>query len=101
MMKKKRGLARLKIDGQTQRIREIASLGGQAAHRKGTAHEFTPSEAKKAGKKGGIAVRDEYGGHFYQQIGKKGGQARADRIAESKMRESNQATWDWLDKYWN
>ncbi len=33
--------------------RKIASLGGKAAHAKGTAHEFTPEEAKRAGKKGG------------------------------------------------
>lgn len=35
--------------------REIARKGGQAAHRKGTAHEWTPEEASLAGKKGGQA----------------------------------------------
>jgi uncharacterized protein len=35
--------------------REIASKGGKAAHKKGTAHEFTPEEAKEAGRKGGRA----------------------------------------------
>jgi general stress protein YciG len=39
------------------RVREIASQGGIAAHRKGTAHEWTPDEAKVAGRKGGIASR--------------------------------------------
>ena len=39
-----------------ERQREIASLGGRAAHREGTAHEFTPEEAREAGRKGG-AVR--------------------------------------------
>ena len=34
---------------------EIASKGGKAAHRKGTAHEWTSSEAKEAGRKGGLA----------------------------------------------
>lgn len=38
-----------------QRQREIASLGGQAAHRSGRAHEFTSDEAREAGRKGGLA----------------------------------------------
>ncbi len=33
--------------------RAIASKGGRAAHQRGTAHEFTPAEAKLAGQKGG------------------------------------------------
>lgn len=37
------------------RQREIASKGGRAAHRKGTAHEFTSEEARRAGRKGGRA----------------------------------------------
>ena len=36
--------------------REIASKGGRAAHRKGTAHEWTQEEACAAGRKGGIAT---------------------------------------------
>jgi hypothetical protein len=32
-----------------QRQREIASQGGKAAHAKGTAHEFTSEEARRAG----------------------------------------------------
>jgi hypothetical protein len=32
-----------------ERQREIASEGGRAAHAKGTAHEFTPEEARRAG----------------------------------------------------
>ena len=35
--------------------KEIASKGGKAAHQKGTAHQFTPEEARVAGKKGGQA----------------------------------------------
>ncbi|MDB5960468.1 MAG: hypothetical protein JWP59_1762 [Massilia sp.] len=31
------------------RQREIASEGGKAAHQKGTAHEFTSEEARRAG----------------------------------------------------
>lgn len=34
-----------------QRQREIASLGGRAAHQKGTAPEFTSEQARAAAKK--------------------------------------------------
>ncbi len=34
-----------------KRQREIASLGGRAAHQSGHAHEFTTEEARAAGKK--------------------------------------------------
>lgn len=36
--------------------REIARKGGQAAHRAGTAHEFTTEEAREAGRKGSRAT---------------------------------------------
>ncbi len=49
-----RGFAGMDEDLQ----REIASEGGKAAHRKGTAHEFTPEEAREAGRKGGQARHD-------------------------------------------
>lgn len=38
-----------------EKKRQIASLGGRAAHQKGTAHEFTTDEARAAGRKGGEA----------------------------------------------
>ncbi|MCD6061561.1 MAG: hypothetical protein K0R03_717 [Moraxellaceae bacterium] len=38
-----------------EKQREIASKGGQAAHEKGTAHEFDSEEAREAGRKGGEA----------------------------------------------
>lgn len=37
--------------------REIASKGGKAAHQKGTAHQWTPAEARAAGQKGGRTSR--------------------------------------------
>ncbi len=40
-----------------ERRRELASLGGKAAHRLGTAHEWTPEEAALAGKRGGAVSR--------------------------------------------
>ena len=36
-----------------EKRRQIASAGGNAAHAKGTAHEFDSTEAKYAGRKGG------------------------------------------------
>lgn len=51
MAKAKRGFAAMDEDKQ----RQIASMGGRAAHQKGTAHEFTPDEAREAGRKGGSA----------------------------------------------
>lgn len=47
----KQGFASMDKDKQ----RAIASKGGQAAHEKGTAHEFTTEEARAAGRKGGEA----------------------------------------------
>jgi len=35
--------------------RQIARKGGQAAHEKGTAHEWSSQEARVAGRKGGEA----------------------------------------------
>lgn len=40
-----------------ERQREIASKGGQAAHVKGTAHQWTSEEARAAGQKGGQISR--------------------------------------------
>lgn len=51
MAKEDRGFASM---DQTKQ-REIASKGGKAAHEKGTAHEWTPEEAREAGRKGGMA----------------------------------------------
>ena len=67
----KRGFASM----DPNRQREIASKGGRAAHAKGTAHEWTPDEAREAGRKGGETVsRDR--AHM-AQIGREGGGARS------------------------
>ena len=52
-VKKPRGFAAMSKEKQ----KEIASLGGRIAHKKGTAHQFTSESAKAAGKKGGEAAR--------------------------------------------
>ena len=54
--------------------REIASKGGQAAHQKGTAHEFDSEEARRAGQKGGEAVSRNR--EHMADIGRKGGESR-------------------------
>ncbi len=68
--KSRRGFAAM----DRERQRAIASLGGKAAHEKGTAHEFTPEEARLAGRKGGEAIsrNREHMAH----IGRGGGQSR-------------------------
>jgi hypothetical protein len=55
-----------------QKQREIASKGGHAAHEKGTAHEFTPEEARAAGRKGGETVSKDRA--HMAKIGRKGGE---------------------------
>ena len=60
--------------------REIASKGGRAAHQKGTAHEFDSSEARAAGRKGGVTVSRNR--EHMAAIGRRGGDARgANRAA--------------------
>ena len=51
--KERRGFASMSPEKQ----KEIASKGGRAAHEKGTAHEWTPDEARNAGRKGGQISR--------------------------------------------
>ena len=55
-----------------ERQREIASLGGRAAHQRGTAHEFDSTEAREAGRKGGEAVSQNR--EHMARIGRKGGE---------------------------
>jgi len=63
----RRGFASMDEDKQ----KEIASKGGKAAHEKGTAHEFTPDEAREAGRKGGEAVSQDR--QHMADIGREGG----------------------------
>jgi general stress protein YciG len=73
-MIKRRGFASM----EAARQREIASKGGKAAHEKGTAHEFTPEEARAAGRKGGQAAHSRGTAHRFtseeaRAAGRKGG----------------------------
>jgi general stress protein YciG len=54
--------------------REIASRGGRAAHAAGHAHEFTPEEARKAGRLGGALVSKDR--EHMATIGRRGGRAK-------------------------
>jgi len=70
--------------------REIASKGGKAAHAQGRAHEFTPDEARTAGRKGGEVVsRDR--AHM-AAIGRAGGQARGRNRALQAARDTTNRT---------
>lgn len=66
----KRGFAALDPEKQ----REIARLGGRAAHAQGKAHEFTSEEAKVAGRKGGEIVSSDK--DHMREIGRMGGRAK-------------------------
>ena len=64
------------------RQRQIAAEGGRAAHEKGTAHEFTPDEARAAGRKGGEVVSRNR--EHMAAIGREGGQARSQNLQARK-----------------
>lgn len=84
--KSKRGFASM----DPARQREIASKGGRAAHAKGTAHEWSTDEARRAGRKGGEVVsRDR--AHM-EAIGRAGGEARG--RARARVAQSRQAYQD-------
>jgi general stress protein YciG len=70
---KNRGFASM----DAHRQREIARKGGRAAHEKGKAHEFTPDEARAAGRKGGekVSVNRKH----MAEIGRRGGRSSAQR----------------------
>ncbi|MDQ6635581.1 MAG: hypothetical protein M3Z10_12600 [Gemmatimonadota bacterium] len=71
--------------------REIASKGGRAAHQKGTAHEFDSSEARAAGRKGGVTVSKNR--EHMAAIGRRGGEARgANRAARMQQGSESQTT---------
>ena len=81
----KRGFAAM----GSQKQRGIARRGGQAAHKKGTAHEFTSDEARIAGHRGGSALSSNR--QYMSEIGRKGGHSSAgQRAAKShQMQEGN------------
>ncbi|XXX79290.1 KGG domain-containing protein [Sorangium sp. So ce134] len=65
--KQRRGFAAM----SAERRKQIASMGGKAAHAQGRAHRFTTEEARAVGAKGGVAVSQDRA--HMQEIGKRGG----------------------------
>lgn len=84
---KRRGFAAM----DRARQRAIASEGGRAAHQKGTAHEFSSDEARRAGRKGGVAVSSNRA--HMSEIGRRGAEARraADAARNSDDRRESEA----------
>ena len=72
--KARRGFASMSAEKQ----REIASKGGRAAHAKGTAHEWSAEEARRAGRKGGQASR--------------GGRGKLPSVASDPLRKKTDAS---------
>ncbi|HVT44813.1 MAG TPA: KGG domain-containing protein [Thermoanaerobaculia bacterium] len=89
-----RGFASMDRDKQ----REIASKGGRAAHAKGTAHQFTPEEAREAGRKGGMTVsRDR--AHM-AAIGREGGHSRGRNRDQSEDAHASDLRADERSEGW-
>lgn len=55
----------------------VARLGGLRAHVLRVAHEFTPEQARAAGKKGGNSLLASRGPEYFKEIGKKGGRCHS------------------------
>ena len=61
-----------------ERQREIASEGGKAAHEKGTAHEFTSEEARRAGSMSHGNRQSDQASSRTSESGKQGGNKQSD-----------------------
>lgn len=67
--------------------RAIAAKGGRAAHASGNAHQFTPAEARAAGRKGGEAIsRDR---QHMAMIGREGGHARHAHARQQQQQQQH------------
>ncbi len=70
-----------------ERVREIASKGGKAAHAAGTAHQFNSDEARNAGRKGGMAPHVRRGG-IQRHVSPGGEPVQSPDSADSSARSS-------------
>ncbi|MGD0674919.1 MAG: KGG domain-containing protein [Polyangiaceae bacterium] len=61
----------------SEKRREIARLGGKAAHARGVAHRFSSEEARQAGRKGGEIVSQNR--EHMSEIGRLGARAQQGR----------------------
>lgn len=92
---KKSGIARRGFASlSAEQRKNISSKGGHAAHEKGTAHKFSPEEARKAGRKGGEKTSQNRA--YMAEIGKRGGEAS--RAGRSKNAQEQQETANMNDK---
>ncbi|MHB8626726.1 MAG: KGG domain-containing protein [Aggregatilineales bacterium] len=73
-----------------EKQRAIAREGGRAAHLSGHAHEFTPEEAREAGRKGGEAVSQDR--QHMAEIGRKGGEGSRGGQSRGNNAESGSAS---------
>lgn len=93
---KKSGIARRGFASlNSEERRNISSKGGHAAHKKGTAHKFTPEEARLAGRKGGEKTSQNRA--YMAEIGKRGGEAshagrNRNNSTDTPVTENNQPT---------
>jgi len=79
--KSKKGFASM----DPERRREICRKGGKAAHVAGTAHQFTPEEARIAGRKGGAKLAENKA--YMKELGQKGGKARAANYEKRRLQQ--------------
>jgi general stress protein YciG len=77
--KSRRGFASMPPEERAR----IASMGGKAAHAGGRAHQYTPDEAREAGRKGGVAVSKNR--EHMAAIGAKGGRVAGVRKFEKRQ----------------
>ena len=81
--KRRRGFAVMDLEKR----RVIASMGGKAAHEQGGAHEFTPEEAREAGRKGGQVAREKGTAHrFTSEEARAAGRKRGQRSRANNSR---------------
>lgn len=71
-----------------ERQREIARLGGQAAHHKGVAHTWTREEAIAAGRKGAAALLTKDPEQM-SRMGRVGGRASAEARRRKREGQAN------------
>ncbi|MFO0578668.1 MAG: hypothetical protein U1A78_32090 [Polyangia bacterium] len=72
-----------------ERHRAIASKGGLAAQASGKAHQFTPEEAQRAGRRGGAAAAQDR--EHMAAIGRKGGIERGRRARDRREQRGKRA----------
>ena len=76
-----------KEEKRKQGTKETGKMTTQEAGRKGGSQEGTSSRSE-AGRKGGEATKETHGREFYQEIGKKGGQASGEERSSKKEETS-------------